>query len=240
MKIAISGYGKMGREIEKAAISRGHLVMAKLDNPEDWLVQQTPVSQSDLVIEFSTPTSVLENIRKCFDLNLPVVVGTTGWHESEGIVRKWCEEEGQAIFTASNFSIGVNILYNLTERLAKIMNGLDSYDIYLEEIHHVHKLDAPSGTAIRLAEIILENIERKKQWVNRPQIVPEELQIISFREGEIPGIHKISCESDADKLTLKHIAKGRKGFAVGALLAAEWLAGRKGYYGMNDLLSFPG
>jgi len=238
MKIVISGYGKMGKEIEKAALARGHQIMAKLDTAEDWSSQKKIISKSEMVIEFSMPGSALNNIRNCFDLKLPVVVGTTGWHEAEGVVRKWCQEEDQAIFVASNFSIGVNILYNLTEQLSRIMNRLDSYEIYLEEIHHIHKLDSPSGTAIRLAEIILGNVDRKKLWVNRPQAGPEELQILSVREGEIPGIHKISCESDSDKLTLKHIAKGRKGFAIGALLAAEWLAGKKGFFEMKDLLRF--
>lgn len=239
MKIVISGYGKMGKEIEKAALARGHQIMAKLDTAEDWSSQKKIISKAEMVIEFSMPGSALNNIRNCFDLKLPVVVGTTGWHEAEGVVRKWCQEEDQAIFVASNFSIGVNILYNLTEQLSRIMNRLDSYEIYLEEIHHIHKLDSPSGTAIRLAEIILGNVDRKKLWVNRPQAGPEELQILSVREGEIPGIHKISCESDSDKLTLKHIAKGRKGFAIGALLAAEWLAGKKGFFEMKDLLRFP-
>ena len=240
MKIVISGYGKMGKEIEKAALARGHRIVAKLDRAEEWSLQKKLISKSEMVIDFSMPGTALNNIRNCFDHKLPVVVGTTGWHEAEGIARKWCREEDQAIFVASNFSIGVNILYNLTEQLSKIVNRLDSYEISLEEIHHIHKLDAPSGTAIRLAEIILHNVNRKKLWVNRQQERPEELEILSVREGEIPGIHKISCESDSDKLTLKHIAKGRKGFAVGALLAAEWLLGKKGFFEMKDLLHFPG
>jgi 4-hydroxy-tetrahydrodipicolinate reductase len=240
MKIVISGYGKMGKEIEKAALARGHRIVAKLDTAEDWSLQKKLIAKAEMVIDFSMPGTALINIRNCFDHKLPVVVGTTGWHEAEGIARKWCREEDQAIFVASNFSIGVNILYNLTEQLAKIVNRLDSYEISLEEIHHIHKLDAPSGTAIRLAEIILGNVNRKKLWVNRQQERPEELEILSVREGEIPGIHKISCESDSDKLTLKHIAKGRKGFAVGALLAAEWLLGKKGFFEMKDLLHFPG
>jgi 4-hydroxy-tetrahydrodipicolinate reductase len=239
MKIVISGYGKMGKEIEKAALARGHQIVAKLETADDWSLQKKLIRQADMVIDFSMPGSALNNIRNCFDLRLPVVVGTTGWLEGEGVARKWCREEDQAIFVASNFSIGVNILYNLTEQLAKIMDRLDSYEIYLEEIHHIHKLDAPSGTAIKLAEIILSNVERKKKWVNRMQARPEELQILSVREGEIPGIHKISCESDSDKLTLKHIAKGRKGFAIGAMLAAEWMQGKKGFFGMEDLLRFP-
>lgn len=238
MKIIISGYGKMGREIEKVALARGHQILAKLDRPEDWTAQKNLISQADMVLDFSTPDSALNNIRICFDHNLSVVVGTTGWQANTGLVKKWCTDENQAIFVASNFSIGVNILYYLTEQLSKIMNQLDDYEIYIEEIHHKHKLDAPSGTAIRLAEIILSDVARKKQWVNRPQSNPEELQILSFREGEIPGIHKISYESDSDKLTIKHIAKGRKGFAVGAVLAAEWLAGKKGFFEMKDLMQF--
>jgi 4-hydroxy-tetrahydrodipicolinate reductase len=229
----------MGKEIEKAALARGHEVLAKLDTPDDWSAQKKLISKTDIVFDFSTPDSALTNIRRCFDLNLPLVIGTTGWHESAGLVKKWCSDEQQAIFFASNFSIGVNILYNLTGHLSKIMNQLDDYEIYLEEIHHIHKLDAPSGTAINLAEIILENIDRKNKWVNRPQASPEELQILSVREHEIPGIHEITCESDSDKLTIKHIAKGRKGFAIGALLAAEWMAGKKGFFGMKDLLQFP-
>lgn len=228
----------MGKEIEKAALARGHEVLAKLDVPDDWSAQKNLISQADMVMDFSTPDSALNNIRRCFDLNLPVVVGTTGWHESEGLVKKWCMDERQAIFVASNFSIGVNILYSLTEQLSKLMNHFDDYEISLKEVHHIHKLDAPSGTAIRLAEIILGGIDRKKQWVNRPQASPEELQILSFRENEIPGLHKISCESDSDILTIKHTAKSRKGFAAGSLLAAEWMRGKKGYFGMKDLLHF--
>jgi 4-hydroxy-tetrahydrodipicolinate reductase len=239
MKIVISGYGKMGKEIEKASLARGHEIIAKLDTTEDWSTQKKAIKRAEMVFEFSMPGSALNNIRNCFDLNLPVVVGTTGWHEAEGIARKWCKDEDQAIFVASNFSIGVNIMYKITEHLSKIMNRLDNYEIFLEEIHHIHKLDAPSGTAIKLAEIILEEVDRKKLWVNRQQERSEELQILSVREGEIPGIHKISCESDTDKLTLKHIAKGRKGLAAGAILAAEWLQGRKGFFEMKDLLKFP-
>ena len=237
MKIVISGYGKMGKEIEEAALARGYQVLAKIDTPEDWQAQKRQIIQADVVIEFSTPDSAPGNIRRCFDLHLPVVVGTTGWYKSEGLVKEWCKNEQQSIFVASNFSIGVNILYSLTGHLTKFINQLDDYEIYLEEIHHIHKLDAPSGTAIKLAEIILDGLDRKKNWVNRHQVNPEELQILSVREDEIAGIHKISCESDSDKVTIKHIAKGRKGFANGALLAADWLIGKKGYFEMRDMLS---
>jgi 4-hydroxy-tetrahydrodipicolinate reductase len=236
VKIIISGYGKMGREIEMVALNRGHQVLARLDNPDDWAEQSSLISQAEMVIEFSTPMSVLGNIRQCFDLHLPIVVGTTGWHEKADLVKKWCSGEGQAIFAAFNFSIGVNILDSLTRQLSNIINQIENYEISLEEIHHVHKLDAPSGTAIRLAEIILNGVERKEYWVNRLKEKPEELQILSVREDEIPGIHTITCESDSDRLTLKHEAKGRKGFANGAILAAEWLQGRKGFFEMKDML----
>jgi len=226
----------MGREIEKAALARGHQILAKLDTPDEWSVQKSLIRRADMAIDFSTPDSALNNIRRCFDLNLPVVVGTTGWNENAGLARKWCLDEHQSIFVASNFSIGVNILYSLTEKLSKMVDQFEDYEISLEEIHHIHKLDAPSGTAIRLAEIILGGIRRKKYWVNRRQSGPEELEIISGREDEIPGIHTIVCESESDRLILRHEAKGRKGFAVGAMLAAEWLKGKKGFFEMKDLL----
>jgi len=230
----------MGREIEETAIKRGHEIVAKLDLPGDWQANEKIISQSDMVIEFSTPDAVIDNIRRCFDLHLPVVVGTTGWNKKEEKVKKWCAEEKQTIFVASNFSIGINILYSLARQLSDIVNKIDGYDISIEEIHHIHKLDSPSGTAIRLAEIILNGIDRKNFWVNRSQTNPEELQVISVREGEIPGIHTINCDSDSDKLTLQHEAKGRKGFAIGALLAAEWLKGKNGFFEMKDLLQLPG
>jgi 4-hydroxy-tetrahydrodipicolinate reductase len=239
MKITISGYGKMGMEIERAALNRGHEVMAKLDVASDWQKNMSLVKRSDVAIDFSTPGSVVDNIRRCFDLHLPVVVGTTGWNEKIETVKKWCTDENQSLFFASNFSIGINVLNSLTGHLAEIIDQFENYEVAIEEIHHIHKLDAPSGTAIKLAEIILAGIYRKKQWVNHSQAHPEELQVLSVREGEIPGIHTITCESDFDKLVLRHEAKGRQGFAIGALLAAEWLKGKAGFFGMNDLLRFP-
>jgi len=240
MKIVISGYGKMGREIEKTALARGHRVIEKLDNPDDWVIKTSMLSQADVIIEFSTPDSVLGNIRHCFDLHLPIVVGTTGWHDKKDLVREWCSAENQAILAASNFSIGVNILYHLTRQLSGLLDQFDNYNISLEEIHHIHKLDSPSGTAINLAEIIMGNLKRKNKWVNRGQQNPEELEIISVREDEVPGVHKITCDSDSDKLVLIHEAKGRQGLATGAILAAEWIQGRRGFYEMNDMLHLDG
>lgn len=226
----------MGREIETVAQSREHEIIAKLDTPDDWMTRMKIISQADVIMEFSTPGSVLGNIRNCFDLRLPVVVGTTGWHNQAEVVREWCRTEKQSIFVASNFSIGVNILYSLTEKLSAMLNRFDNYNIKLEEIHHVHKLDSPSGTAINLAQIILDGVERKKHWVNRNQQNPDELEIISLREGEVPGIHQITCESAVDRLYLRHEAKGRQGLAIGAVLAAEWIIGKQGYFEMMDLL----
>lgn len=228
----------MGHEIETAALARGHEVIARLDTAGDWDAFSENIRMADAVFEFSLPGTVIANVRRCFDMHLPVIIGTTGWNDRAGEVKKWCLDEGQAVFAASNFSIGVNMLYRITANLAEMINKLEDYQISLEEIHHIHKLDAPSGTAINIAEIILDKVERKKTWVNRPAGSPEELPVISVREGEIPGIHTITCESDTEKLILRHEAKGRKGLALGAVLAAEWLQGKKGYFGMSDMLRF--
>jgi len=238
VKIVISGYGKMGKEIEKIALERHHQVIEKLETPDDWMNKTSQISQADVIIEFSTPGSVIGNIRNCFDLHLPVVVGTTGWNDHREQVKEWCLGEKQALFTASNFSIGVNILFGLVRQLSVALDHFDDYDISLEEIHHIHKLDSPSGTAISLAEIILRNMKRKERWVNRKQQSPADLEIISKREGEVAGIHRVVCESGADRLSLIHEAKSRRGFAVGAVLAAEWLPGRQGFFGMEDMLRF--
>lgn len=226
----------MGREIEKAAISQSHEIVAIVNQADEWAAKEERIRLADAVIEFSMPGSAVDNIRRCFDLHLPVVVGTTGWNDQRDLVRQWCEAEGQSIFVGANFSIGVNILFALTQQLTKYLNHLPDMDITLEEIHHIHKLDAPSGTALRLAEIILSGSDRKTHWVNRTGQNPNELEIISIREGEIAGQHTIKCSSATDRLTLTHEAIGRQGFASGALKAAEWLQGKKGWFGMNDLL----
>ncbi|MDX9907234.1 MAG: 4-hydroxy-tetrahydrodipicolinate reductase [Bacteroidales bacterium] len=236
MNIILSGYGRMGHEVEKAAIARGHRIIARIDTEDDWATCSPLFSSADVVIDFSQPATAVANIRHCFDHHIPVVTGTTGWNKDEPMVRKWCMDENQSLFVGSNFSIGVNILFALTGKLGELMNRFDEYNISLEEIHHIHKLDAPSGTAIKLAELILSRVERKKAWVNQTGRTPEELQVISVREGEVPGTHTVDCESEADRITLRHEAKNRKGFALGAVMAAEWLPGKKGYFEMNDLL----
>jgi 4-hydroxy-tetrahydrodipicolinate reductase len=236
MDIVISGYGKMGKVIEKAALDRGHRIKAILDRPEDWdSIPQTDFAGS-VVLEFSIPNAAAGNIRRCFDLKVPVVVGTTGWNDRLAEVRQWTETEGQALFFASNYSIGVNLMFEVTRQLSAMLNTLPGYDISLWETHHIHKLDAPSGTAIRLAEIILENYRAKKEWVNREAAGPEELAIISRREDEIAGIHSFVSESKSDKLVITHEAKDRTGFANGAIMAAEWMRGKTGFFTMKDLL----
>lgn len=226
----------MGKEVEKAALERGHTIVAHVDNEEEWMIHQPLLDKADVVIDFSLPATVIANIRRCFDHHIPVVCGTTGWNADEPLVRKWCSEEGQSIFAASNFSIGMNIMFRLAGQLGSLIDRFDEYDITLEEIHHIHKLDAPSGTAIRLAEILLKEVKRKRHWVNRMAGSAEELQVLSVREGEIPGIHSVVCESGNERIVLRHEAKSRKALAAGALLAAEWLTGKKGYFEMNDLM----
>jgi len=226
----------MGRAIEQAAGERQHEIVARLDSAEDWAMVTNLNDKPDVVMEFSTPMSAMENIRRSFNLGLPIVVGTTGWLEHEETVRKWCHDEQQALFTASNFSIGVNILFDLTIRLSGLLQYFDDFDISIEEIHHIRKIDQPSGTAVTLAKIIIDKLQRKETWVNREMETPEELEIISKRVADVFGIHTIRCTSASDHLTLIHEALNRQGFAKGALLAAEWLKGKTGYFGMNDLL----
>jgi len=226
----------MGRAIGQAAVERQHEIVARLDAAEDWATLESLKDKPDMVMEFSTPMTAVENIRRAFDLSLPIVVGTTGWHEQEETVRKWCLDDKQAMFTASNFSIGVNILFELTKKLSGLLERFDDFDISIEEIHHIQKLDQPSGTAVKLAEIILKGLKRKEKWVNQVAKAPEELEIISKRVSDVFGIHTIRCASESDFLTLTHEARSRQGFVNGALLAAEWLKGKTGYFGMNDLL----
>lgn len=238
MKIALIGYGKMGREIEKTALSRKHEVVSIIDisNPEDFDSPQ--FLSAEAAIEFSQPQSAFGNYQKCFDRNIPVVAGTTGWLNRLDEVKKICETGNQTFFYASNFSIGVNIFFAVNRYLAKIMNSFPDYEVGMEEVHHIHKLDSPSGTGITLAEDILENIDRKKQWKEAAEGDPTDLLIHSKREGEVPGIHEIFYESEADVISIRHDAKSRKGFALGAVLAAEFVKGKKGFLTMNEMLDF--
>ena len=243
MKIALVGYGKMGHIIEQIAIQRGHTIVSTIDinNMEDF--NSDAFRSADVAIEFTIPATAFDNYQKCFAAGVPVVSGTTGWTERLGEIKRQCAEEGKTFFYASNFSIGVNIFFAVNKYLAKLMNSFPAYDVNMTEVHHIHKLDAPSGTGITLAEGALEAIERKKQWRLAEEGAepfdtekPEDFIIHALREGEVPGIHEVRYESDVDSITIKHDAKSRAGFALGAVLAAEFTAGKKGFLGMNDLL----
>lgn len=238
MKIALIGYGKMGKTIEQIAVSRGHEIVSIVDinNPEE--IHSDNFKSADVAIEFTIPASAFNNYMNCFAAGVPVVSGTTGWLDRIGEIKEKCEKEGKTFFYASNFSIGVNIFFALNKYLAKIMNNFPAYDVKMTETHHIHKQDAPSGTAITLAEGIIENMDRKDRWTLETAEQPTDLPIHAIREGEVPGIHEITYESDVDYITIKHDAKSRAGFALGAVVAAEFTAGKKGFLGMEDMLKF--
>ena len=238
MNIAIIGYGKMGHEIEKICRDRGHNIVCTIDAGEERKFDSEEFKSADVAIEFSSPQSALSNYKRAFAANVPVVSGTTGWLDNIDDVKKACEKEGQTFFYASNFSLGVNILFAVNKYLASIMNDFPEYNVHVDETHHIHKLDAPSGTAITIAEGILEAVERKKEWKLDEQKSDNDLQINAYREGEVPGIHTIKYESEVDTIELTHDAKSRKGFALGAVVAAEFTANKKGFLGMEDLLPF--
>ena len=238
MKIALIGYGKMGKTIEQIALQRGHQIVSIIDINNTADFDSEAFRSADVAIEFTTPATALGNYMRCFEANVPVVSGTTGWLSHLDEVKAKCEQEGKTFFYASNFSVGVNIFFALNRYLAKIMNCFPAYDVRMTEVHHIHKLDAPSGTAITLAEGILDNVERKERWTLETAEQPTDLPIHAIREGEVPGIHEIIYESEADTISIKHDAKSRAGFALGAVIAAEFTAGKKGFLGMHDLFHF--
>lgn len=238
MNIAIIGYGKMGHEIEKICRERGHNIVCTIDANEEAKFDSDEFKSADVAIEFSSPESALNNYKLAFAANVPVVSGTTGWLDKIDVVKEACEKDGQTFFYTSNFSLGVNILFAVNKYLANIMNDFPEYDVHVDETHHIHKLDAPSGTALTIAEGILQSLERKKQWKLDKQNSDDDLQINAFREAEVSGIHTIKYESEVDSITLSHDAKSRKGFALGAVVAAEFAAKKKGFLGMEDLLPF--
>jgi 4-hydroxy-tetrahydrodipicolinate reductase len=236
MKIALFGYGKMGQEIEKLALKRGHKIIMVYDSLEDWDENGARLGDADVAIDFSSPISVVENIYHCFDTQVPIVVGTTGWLDDLDKVKQDCKSRGCTLFFAPNFSIGVNLFFNLNRYLAKLMSQWEEYSISIEETHHIHKQDAPSGTAIVLANDIIRYSERKEKWVNETVENPEELGIKSYRTDNVPGTHIVKYESEDDSIDIVHTAKSRRGFAQGAILAAEFLSGKKGFYEMKHLL----
>ncbi len=227
----------MGKEIEKIALDRGHEIVLKIDitNPEDLTIAN--IRKADVAIEFTIPTSAITNYKLCFEAGVPVVSGTTGWLEHLSEVHESCKTMNGTFFYASNYSLGVNIFFALNKKLAELMANHPEYKVEMKEIHHTQKLDAPSGTAITLAEGIMEQIPEKITWVNQATDVPGELGIISEREGQVPGTHIITYDSEVDYIEITHLAKNRKGLAFGAVLAAEFSVGKKGILTMNNLLN---
>lgn len=227
----------MGKEIAEMAKETGHEIIASIDNQEDWEQMGKSLEKADAAIEFSTPESVKENILKCFEKDLPVVCGTTGWDEQRTMIEETCLREGKVFFYASNFSPGMNMMFELNDRLAELMSLHPHYRILIEEEHHSGKKDSPSGTAITLAKDILRHHPVKDAWVNRPSASSNELEIISIRRNHVSGTHYVKYDSDIDSIEIRHTAHSRKGFALGALLAASWIVGKKGVFGMKDMLN---
>lgn len=260
LRIALLGYGRMGREIEKTAEERNHRIILRIDNEKDWTEYGCRLKEASIAIDFSTPASTVNNMLKCFEADIPVVVGTTGWDRERETIRKRCMEEGKTVFASSNFSIGVHLFMATARFLARQMENQPEYRAGIEETHHIHKLDKPSGTAVSLAQNIIASDRNYRRWElvengNTPNetlsspcssgkagsiSLPSSgtLPIRSLREGEIVGVHRLFYDSDIDRIKLIHEAKSRKGFALGAVKAAEWVLGKKGFFGMDDMLGF--
>jgi 4-hydroxy-tetrahydrodipicolinate reductase len=248
MKIALLGYGKMGKIIEKIALDRKHEVVLKIDYSNLDELTTENLQKADVAIEFSTPSTVLGNIEACFKAGVPVVVGTTGWHHEMAQIKEQCEYHKASFIYATNFSVGVNVFFHVNKILAKLMNNYPYYDVQVEEIHHTQKLDSPSGTAITIAEGILENQAAKKEWVNvltsdtgidtEPVIPADKLLIESHRIDSVPGTHTVIYDSEIDTIEFKHTAHNRNGFALGAVMAAEWIVNKKGFYSVEDMFDF--
>ncbi len=236
MKAAIIGYGKMGHEIERVLLDRGHEVVLIVDVENRADLTPERLQGVDVAIEFSTPATAVENIFRCFECGIPVVSGTTGWTARMEEVQQVCKAKNGGLFWASNYSIGVNLFFRVNRMLARMMNRFPQYDVTVEEVHHIQKKDAPSGTAITIAEGILQGLDRKTKWVGNTTTEPEELEVLAVRRGMVPGIHTVTWESEADSIELRHRAVSRRGFAEGAVLAAEFMVGRQGIYSMDDLL----
>ena len=235
MNILLIGYGKMGKMVEEIALLRNHNIVNIIDKDDSW--DKIDSKDIDVAIDFSTPYTVVDNIVACFNLNIPIVVGTTGWYGRLNELKELAIKEGRGLFVASNFSIGMFIFNKLNEQLSKLMNNHPSYDVSIEEIHHIQKLDAPSGTAITLAETIIDNLDRKNKWeLNCEKEESNIINITSQRIGQVPGTHTITYSSEVDDIILTHQAHNRNGLAVGAVLAAEFMKGKKGFYNIKDLI----
>lgn len=238
MKIAIIGYGKMGKTIERLAIAQGHTVPLTFDLNNIEELTPDNLQQVDVAIEFTTPSSAVSNIIKCFEAGIPVIVGTTAWHDDLPKVTAACEKYNGTLLHATNFSIGVNIFFAINEQLAHMMDEFEVYNPTMEEIHHTQKLDAPSGTGITLAEGILSRLGRKDKWVNQAATSSNELALVSKRIDKVPGTHIVTYSSPIDSIEIKHTAHSREGFAVGAIQAAAWAIGKKGVFTVRDMLGF--
>ena len=235
MKIGLLGYGKMGREIEAIAIQRGHNIVLKVDKNNANTFTNDELKKADAAIEFSTPHTVLGNIKRCFEVQVPVIVGTTGWYDSFKEIENECKHKNGTLFHATNFSLGVNLFFKVNTYLAELMNKYNNYEVAMEEIHHIHKLDKPSGTAISLANQIIDKVDRKIKW-SITDNNPETLFIKDVREGEVPGTHIIKYASEVDDIEIMHKPHNRKGFALGAVIAAEFVSQKKGIFTMADLI----
>jgi len=236
MKIALIGYGKMGKAIEEIALEKGHEIVLKIDVQNNADFTKENLQKAEVAIEFTGPHSAYENVKKCIEFGVPVVSGSTGWLEKWNEISALCETHNACLVYSSNYSIGVNLFFELNKQLAKLMEPYESYDVRMTEIHHTEKKDAPSGTAISLAEQILANISRKKDWVNAPSLTPSDLVITSERIDPAPGTHTVAYSSPIDTIEITHTAHTRKGFASGAVLAAEFAKNKSGIFTMKEVL----
>lgn len=236
MKILLLGYGKMGKTIEQIALNRGHEIAGRIDLNNRADLQTLGQSDVDVAIEFSSPEAAVDNVKECLERGWPVVCGTTGWLAHRDEIEELCRRTQGGFFYASNYSIGVNLFFRLNKMLARFMKSYPSYHVSMTEIHHTEKRDAPSGTAITLAEGIIEQLPAKTRWVNEIDDQEEVVAIESLREGVVPGTHVVRYDSDVDTIEIKHVAHSRQGFALGAVVAGEWLVGKQGVFGMEDLL----
>jgi 4-hydroxy-tetrahydrodipicolinate reductase len=236
LNIAILGYGRMGKEVEKIAMERGHDVVLSFDSQEDWEKYGPQLKFCDVAVEFSQPDAVVHNLQRCFEAGIPVVTGTTGWQDELEGVRAACLHANGTLFYAANYSISVNIFFEINKMLAQLMNPYPEYEVDIEEVHHLNKLDSPSGTAIVLASEIIHFMDRKEKWTGQGRTQEAELEIRSVREENITGTHIVTYDSPIDAIEIKHTAKNRKAFAMGAVQAAEWVIGKKGVFQMKDML----
>jgi len=237
MRIALVGYGKMGKAIEEIAVNRGHEIVLKIDEYNLSDFSKKNIAAANVAIEFTGPHSAYDNVKKALEFDIPIVCGSTGWLEKLNEIKKLCTDRKGSFIYASNFSVGVNIFFEINKKLAALMNLQKDYEVQVTEVHHTRKKDAPSGTAITIAELILENLKRKRTWVNHISDNVEDLEIISERIDPAPGIHKVKYSSAVDDIEIIHTAHSRQGFALGAVLAAEFIQDKKGIFSMKDVLS---